>query len=77
MNTRTKSFAESEEGKLLRQTLIEMTENKQYNTRTTYSTYDTNGLNFVDKHMRYMSQYPNLDCAQYVSNLKLITKQTS
>lgn len=76
MNTRAKSFSESEEGKLLRQTLVEMTQNKQYNTRTTYSTNDVNGLSFVDKHMRYMSQYPNLDCAQYVSNLKLITKQS-
>lgn len=75
MNTRTKSFTESEEGKLLRQTLTEMTQNKQYNTRTTYSTNDANGLSFVDKHMRYMSQYPNLNYAQYVSNLKLITKQ--
>lgn len=77
INTRAKSFFKSEEGKLLRQELIRMTQNKLYNTRTTYSTCDANGLSFVDKHMRYMSQYPNLNYSQYVSNLKLITKLTS
>lgn len=39
-----------------------------------YSTADKNGVTFVDKHMRYMSQYPSLNCVQYVSNLKLMTK---
>lgn len=39
-----------------------------------YSTADKNGVTFVDKHMKYMSQYPSLNCVQYVSNLKLMTK---
>lgn len=75
MNARTKIFFESEAGKLLRQELLEMAQSEDYNTRTMYSTQDTNGLSFVDKHMKYMSQFPELQCNQYVSNLKLMTKR--
>lgn len=75
MNTRTKSFTESEAGKLAHDELTKMAKSGKYNMRTMYSTYDTNGMSFVDKHMKYMSQYPNLDYAQYVSNLKLMTKR--
>ena len=39
-----------------------------------YSTSSKDGMSFVDKHMRYMSQYPTLDRQQYVQNLKLMTK---
>ncbi|AHB42544.1 hypothetical protein RAAC3_TM7C00001G0702 [Candidatus Saccharibacteria bacterium RAAC3_TM7_1] len=53
-----------------------MVKSQQYNTRTMYSAQDVNGLGFVEKHMRYMSQFPNLDCLQYVSNLKMMTKRT-
>jgi hypothetical protein len=76
MNTRTKSFFESEVGKLARQALVEMTQNERYNTRTTFSVHDTNGMTFVDKHMKYMSQFPNMNTVQYVSNLKLMTKRS-
>jgi hypothetical protein len=58
----------------LREQLAEMTESKLYNTRSTYSTLDTEGLSFIEKHMNYMSQYKNIDCHQYLSNLKLKTK---
>lgn len=75
MNTRTKAFFESEVGKLARQELIKMTQSKKYNTHTTFSVHDTNGMSFVDKHMKYMSQFPNLNTVQYVSNLKLMTKR--
>ncbi len=75
MNTRTKAFSESERGITLRNTLLEMVENKLYNTATSYSTTDANGLSFVEKHMKYMSQYPNLNCEQYISNLKLMSKR--
>jgi len=49
--------------------------NQNYNTRTTYSTLDTNGMTFVQKHMNYMSQFPNMNYRQYISNLRLMTKQ--
>ena len=51
-----------------------MAKSKDYNTRTMYSTSDKDGLTFVDKHMKYMSLYPSLNCQQYVLNLKLMTK---
>jgi hypothetical protein len=76
MNTRTKAFTESEAGKLAHEELMKMAQSKQYTTRTMYSTQDTNGMSFVDKHMKYMSQFPNLNCQQYVSNLKLMTKHS-
>jgi hypothetical protein len=52
-----------------------MTEDRTYNTRTTYSTQDADGRNFVDKHMLYMSKFPTLDCEQYILNLKLMTRR--
>lgn len=74
MNSRTKQFLESEQGALLRIELVNMTKSRKYNTRSMYSTLDKDGITFVDKHMKYMSMYPSLNCAQYVSNLKLMTK---
>jgi len=67
-------FFQSEEGIESRRALTEMAESSEYNTRTLYSTSKKDGLSFVDKHMRYMSLYPNLNCQQYVQNLKLMTK---
>ena len=74
INTRTKIFFESEQGKTLRDELTKMAKSKNYNTNTMYSTYDPNGMSFIDKHMKYMSQYPTLNYNQYVSNLKVMTK---
>lgn len=67
-------FFQSEEGIELRRELTGMAESKDYNTRTMYSTSEKDGMSFVDKHMKYMSLYPNLNCQQYVQNLKLMTK---
>lgn len=65
---------QSEQGMGLRALLVEMTLNENYNTRTTYSTIDKDGISFVEKHMKYMSLYPNLNHKQYISNLKLKTQ---
>jgi hypothetical protein len=51
-----------------------MTQSDEFSTRTMYSTNDKDGLTFVDKHMKYMSLYPTLNCQQYVLNLKLMTR---
>lgn len=75
MDTRTKAFFESEGGKAQYAELMSMTESDDYNTTKSYTTLDANGLSFVKKHMKYMSQYPNMNHAQYVSNLKLMTKR--
>lgn len=74
MNNRTTTFFASEEGKQLRDQLTKMTEDDAYNTRTMYSTSEKDGMTFVDKHMKYMGLYPNLNRQQYVSNLRLMTK---
>ena len=74
INNRISTFFKSDEGIELRNQLTKMADDESYNTRTTYSTLDENGLTFVEKHMKYMSLYPNLNYWQYVSNLKLKTK---
>lgn len=74
MNNRANSFMTSETGTLLRTELEKMAKSKLYNTKSIYSAFDKDGLTFVDRNMRYMSQYPNLNYEQYISNLKLKTK---
>ncbi|HEX6416657.1 MAG TPA: hypothetical protein VFZ62_03970 [Candidatus Saccharimonadales bacterium] len=75
MNSRTKTFFESEQGILARKELMKMTTSEQYRTRSMYSSQDASQRSFVDKHMKYMSQFPDLNCPQYISNLKLMTKR--
>lgn len=72
--TRSKEFLKSEEGLNVRDELRKMVKSKQYNTKSIYSTLDENGISFVDRHLKYIIQYPNLNCAHYISNLKLKTK---
>ena len=74
INTRLKAFSESEQGMLIRQELVKMAKSKEYNTVSSYSLVDPNGLSFVEKQMKYMSQYPNMNHQQYLSNLKVMTK---
>jgi len=69
-----KLFFESEEGVWLRNELLSMVKSSDYNTRSTYTTQSSDQLLFVDKHMNYMSNYPNINRKQYLSNLKLKTK---
>lgn len=66
-------FLRSEKADKLREELVAMTENPLYNTRVV-SLIDTDSLYFVEKHMRYMSNHPNMDHFQYVQNLRLMTK---
>jgi len=73
--TQKKSFFESEDGLWLRSELTRMVESGQYNTRSTYTSASVDELLFIDKHMNYMSNYPNINHRQYISNLKLKTKQ--
>ncbi len=74
MGTRMEQFLQSEEGKRLYDELAQMVESEEYNTRTIYSASEGGSKTFIDKHMKYMSMYPNLDRTQYVSNLKLMTR---
>lgn len=72
--TQKKIFFESEEGVWLRSELTRMVESGDYNTRSTYTAASVDKLLFIDKHMNYISNYPNIDHRQYISNLKLKTK---
>lgn len=76
INPRLKAFLESEHGSVVRKELIKMATSKDYNTAATYSVDDPTGLSFVDRQMKYMSQYPAMDHIQYVSNLKIKTKRS-
>lgn len=76
VNPRAKAFSESAQGILIRKELVKMAKSKDYNTVTMYSVVDPNGQSFVEKQMRYMSQFPTINHAQYVANLKVMTKRT-
>ena len=64
----------TEKARLLREELLAMVKSPEYNTRPIYSTVESEGSQFVEKHMNYMSDFRNMDHWQYVSNLKLKTK---
>ena len=68
------AFFKSEKAQSLRAELVMMVESPEYNTKPLYSTTESEGSQFVEKHMNYMGGFPNMDHQQYVSNLKLKTK---
>lgn len=74
--TRLKAFQESEHGGVVRKELIKMAMSEDYNTVAIYSVNDPTGLSFVDRQMRYMSQYPAMNHIQYISNLKIKTRRS-
>lgn len=69
-----RAFIESTEGIELRKQLESMVKSPHYNTRVYSLVNDTDGSKFVDKHMNYMSTHRNMNAAQYLSNVKLMTK---
>ena len=71
-----KKFLSSEEGDLIRQELEDMMKNPQFNTTSTYSPASVGQLEFVDKHMDYLSKHPAVNRQHYLSNLRLMTKIT-
>lgn len=72
---RAKDFLTSVEGVAALADLVEMEKDKGYKTVSTYSPASENGhLSFIDKHMNYLSSHAGVNAAQYVSNLRLITK---
>ena len=75
---RKPDFFDTEEGVAALQKLKAMSLSEVYNTPSSYSAntrlYPDNLIPFVDKHMFYLRDHPNLDVTQYVSNLKLMTR---
>lgn len=68
------AFLESDAARVARVELKLMANDPKYNTRETFSSRDTRGLSFIDKHMKYLSEHPKLNPRHYISNLKLMTK---
>ncbi|MGY4893414.1 MAG: hypothetical protein ACO1N2_01830 [Candidatus Saccharimonadota bacterium] len=72
---RAVEFLKSPEGVAVYEQLLEMVDDKGYNTASTYSPSSENGnLLFIDKHMSYLCSHAGVVPAQYLSNLRLVTK---
>ncbi len=68
------AFLRSDEAARLRAELTVMAKSPEYNTKVP-AMIDTDELYFVEKHMKYMSNHLTMNHLQYVSNLRLMTKQ--
>ena len=66
-----KRFYASEQCIEARKALEQMVGNPSYNTDSTY--FQGNALDFVDRHLHYLSTHPAANLAGYLSNLKLMT----
>ena len=70
-------FLDSEEAKLIRQELLKMVADPQFNTKPTYTTESLDDMLFVDRHLKYMSDHANIKPEHYLSNLRLKTRLTT
>ena len=72
---RAQEFLKSEDGQTTYDELLKMVNDMAYNTKSTFSPSAEDGnLLFIDKHMSYLCSHLTTDTAQYLSNLRLITK---
>lgn len=67
-------FLDSELAEALREQLKSMVDDPQFNTQSTYSPSSVDGLDFVDKHIAYLSKHLSLNPQHYLSNLRLMTR---
>jgi len=67
-------FLASDTAKEARKELMKMMDDPGFNTTSTYSPSSVERMLFVDKHMKYLGQHPNLNPQQYLSNLRLMTR---
>ncbi len=78
MQKRGSDYPDSEEGRDIRQKLLSMAASTTYNTTSTYSAnnqvYPDNLIPFVDKHMNYIMNHPNIEASKYLANIKLISR---
>jgi len=65
-------FYSSERCQGARRMLQELVDNPVYDTK---SSRDTDSLNFCERHLDYLSRYPNMELVDYMSNLKLMTRK--
>jgi hypothetical protein len=66
-----KRFYASEQCEEARKALEQMVHSSSYNTDSTY--FQGNALDFVERHLHYLSTHPAANLAGYLSNLKLMT----
>lgn len=75
---RRNDFVNTDEGIAVKQQLLAIAENETYNTGSSYSTdadlYPDNQIPFVDKHMNYLINHPQLDAQKYLANVKLMSR---
>lgn len=74
LSARTKGFLASPQADDIREELTRMMDDPSYNTRSTYSAAAKGDVQFIDKHLNYLSTHLKVDPGQYLSNLRLITK---
>jgi hypothetical protein len=67
-------FLASDTAKIAREDLMKMMDDPGFNTTSTYSPSSEERMLFVDKHMKYLGQHPNLNPQHYLSNLRLMTR---
>ena len=68
-------FLASDEAAVIRQELLDMAEDPQFNTKSVYTTVDSpESALFVEKHMAYMSNNLSINPEDYLANLKLRTR---
>jgi hypothetical protein len=75
MNSHQQRYYASEACANATAVLENMEKSATYNTDT--GVYGRNNLNFVDRHVYYLSMHPEVKLDGYISNLKLMTKRNS
>lgn len=72
------NFFASEDGLYAATELQALTKDRTYHTTSSYSAngelYPDHLIPFVDKHMAYLRDHPELDSRQYIANIKLKTR---
>ncbi len=75
------NFYTSEDGLIAIAELRTIAKSADYHTSSSYSAnaelYPDHKMPFVDKHMQYLQNHPELNMHQYIANIKLMTKVKS
>jgi hypothetical protein len=74
LTLRQQEFFNSEAGRTARLDLKLMANDPAYNTRPVFSSREAESMTFVERHMEYLSEHPNISPRHYLSNLRLKTK---
>lgn len=71
------AFYTSDEGNDTKKLLESMIESNEYNTDPTYTVnvqYPDHYLPFIDKHMSFLANHPNVEIRDYLSSLRLMSR---